>query len=250
MSGLNTIIVDEEFARRHWPNEDAIGKRARLPWGEKGPLLTVVGVVGRVKLNQLNERGGFVQAYLPFLQGASGSMAVVMKTTLDPKTLIAAARQQLKALDPDQPVYDTRALTELRDSSIAPQRLNFALLSVFAAVALALAVIGLYGVLAYAVAQRQREIGVRMALGAQRRDVLGLVVGHGMRLTMIGVILGLTGAFALTRVLEGLLFETKPFDPATFLSVTAILVGVALLACWIPARRAARVQPMAALRYE
>jgi len=250
MSGLNTIIVDEEFARRHWPNEDAIGKRVRLPWGEKGPLLTVVGVVGRVKLNQLNERGGFVQAYLPFLQGASGSMAVVMKTTLNPKTLIAAARQQVKALDPDQPVYDTRALRELRDNSIAPQRLNFALLSVFAAVALALAVIGLYGVLAYAVAQRQREIGVRMALGAQRRDVLGLVVGHGMRLTMIGVILGLTGAFALTRVLEGLLFETKPFDPATFLSVTVILVGVALLACWIPARRAARVQPMAALRHE
>src|SRR5256884_577373 len=250
MSGLNTIIVDEEFARRHWPNEDAIGKRVRLPWGEKGPMLTVVGVVGRVKLNQLNEQGGFVQAYLPFLQGPSGGMAVVIKTTQAPEALITAARQQVQALDPEQPIYDVRTLAEMRDNSIAPQRLNLTLLAVFAGVALTLAVIGLYGVLAYAVAQRQREIGVRMALGAQRRDVLGLVLGHGMRLTMIGVILGLTGAFALTRVLEGLLFETKPFDPATFLSVTVILVGVALLACWLPARRAARVQPMAALRHE
>jgi len=130
------------------------------------------------------------------------------------------------------------------------QRLNLALLAVFAGVALALAVIGLYGVLAYAVAQRQREIGVRMALGAQRRDVLGLVVGHGMRLTGIGVILGLAGALALTRVLKSLLFEIKPFDPVTFLMVTAVLTGVALLACWIPARRAAKVDPIEALRYE
>src|SRR5437773_4161945 len=250
MSGLNAIIVDEEFARRHWPNEDAIGKRVRLPWGEKGPVLTVVGVVGRVKLNQLNEQGGFVQAYLPFLQGASGSMAVVMKTTQAPEALITAARQQVQALDPEQPIYDVRTLAEMRDNSIAPQRLNLTLLAVFAGVALALAVIGLYGVLAYAVAQRQREIGVRMALGAQRRDVLGLVVGHGMRLTGIGVILGLAGALALTRVLKSLLFEIKPFDPVTFLLVTAVLAGVALLACWIPARRAARVDPMVALRYE
>ena len=130
------------------------------------------------------------------------------------------------------------------------QRLNLTLLAVFAGVALALAVIGLYGVLAYAVAQRQREIGVRMALGAQRRDVLGLVVGHGMRLTGIGVILGLAGALALTRVLKSLLFEIKPFDPVTFLTVTALLAGVALLACWIPARRAAKVDPIEALRYE
>jgi len=156
----------------------------------------------------------------------------------------------LQALDPEQPIYDVRTLAEMRDNSIAPQRLNLTLLAVFAGVALALAVIGLYGVLAYAVAQRQREIGVRMALGAQRRDVLGLLVGHGMRLTGIGVILGLAGALALTRVLKSLLFEIKPFDPVTFLMVTAVLAGVALLACWIPARRAAKVDPIGALRYE
>jgi len=175
---------------------------------------------------------------------------VVIKTTQAPEALITAARQQVQALDPEQPIYDVRTLAEMRDNSIAPQRLNLTLLAVFAGVALTLAVIGLYGVLAYAVAQRQREIGVRMALGAQRRDVLGLVVGHGMRLTGIGVILGLAGALALTRVLKSLLFEIKPFDPVTFLTVTALLAGVALLACWIPARRAARVDPIEALRYE
>jgi putative ABC transport system permease protein len=250
MSGLNKIIVDEEFARRHWPNEDAIGKRVRLPWGEKGPLLTVVGVVGRVKINELREQGGFVQAYLPFLQGPSHGMAVLIKAALAPEALIAVARKQVQALDPEQPIYDTRTLAEIRDNSIAPQRLNLTLLAVFASIALTLAVIGLYGVLAYAVTQRQREIGVRMALGAQRRDVLGLVVGQGMRLALIGVTVGLAGAFALTRLLGTLLFEIKPFDPATFLTVVAILGVVALLASWIPARRAARVDPIEALRYE
>src|SRR5213078_3562740 len=188
--------------------------------------------------------------YLPFLQGPSHGMALVMKTALAPEKSASTARQQVRALDPDQPIYDARTLAEIRDNSISRQRLNLALLGIFATAALALAVIGLYGVLGCAVAQRQREIGVRMALGAQRRDVLGLVVGHGMRLTGIGVILGLAGALALTRVLKSLLFEIRPFDPVTFLLVTAVLAGVALLACWIPARRAAKVDPIEALRYE
>ena len=143
-----------------------------------------------------------------------------------------------------------RTLAEIRDNSISRQRLNLTLLGIFASAALLLAVIGLYGVLGYAVAQRQREIGVRMALGAQRRDVLGLVVGHGMRLTLVGVSIGLMGALALTRFVNSLLFEIKPFDPLTFLTVTVILPGVALFSCWLPARRAARVDPMVALRYE
>src|SRR5206468_6191093 len=129
--GLSAIVVDEEFARRHWPNEDAIGKRVRLPWGEKGPLLSVVGVVGRVKLDRLNEEGGFVQAYLPFLQAPSQGMAVVMKTTLAPETLIAAAREQVRALDPEQPIYDLRTLAEMRDQLIVLQRLNMSLCCIY-----------------------------------------------------------------------------------------------------------------------
>jgi putative ABC transport system permease protein len=250
MAGLNSIIVDEEFARRHWPNGDAIGKRVRLPWGEKSPTLMVVGVVGRVKINELSEKGGFVQAYFPFLQGPSQGMAVVLKTVLAHKSLVSAARQQVRALDFDQPIYDVRTLQEIRDNSIARQRLSLTLLTIFAGIALGLAVIGLYGVLAYAVTQRRREIGVRMALGAQPRDVRRLVVGQGMRLALLGVGLGLAGALALTRLIRNLLFEVAPFDPPTFVLVAVTLGVVALLACWLPARRAARVEPMAALRYE
>ncbi len=251
-AGLNAIIVDEEFVRRHWPNEDPIGKRVLLPWGprERRPALTVVGVVARVKVRQLNEQGGFVQSYLSLWQAAGSSRSVVMKTTLPPETLFNAARQQVQALDPDQPIYDMRTLVEVRDRSLAPQRLNLMLLGIFAGVALALAVIGLYGVLAYAVAQRTREIGVRMALGAQRRDVLGLIVRQGMTLALVGVVLGLLGALGLTRWLTSLLYEIKPQDPLTFAIVPVVLAVVALLACWIPARRAARVEPMEALRYE
>jgi ABC-type antimicrobial peptide transport system permease subunit len=138
----------------------------------------------------------------------------------------------------------------MRADNIAPERLNLTLLGIFATVALALAVVGLYGVLAYAVTQRQREIGVRMALGAQRHDVLGLVIGQGMRLAVIGIVIGLLGSFALTRVLQNLLYEVKPSDPLTFTAVTSLLCLVVLFACWFPARRAARVHPMEALRYE
>jgi len=141
-------------------------------------------------------------------------------------------------------------MSSLRAENIAPERLHLTLLGIFAAVALALAVIGLYGVLAYAVAQRQREIGVRMALGAQRRDVLGLVIGQGMKLALAGVALGLLGSFALTRVLRSFLYEVEPGDPLTSAAVTLLLCGVVLFACWLPARRAANVDPMEALRYE
>src|SRR5437667_8779317 len=175
-------------------------------------------------------------------------MAVVMKTALAPEKLVSTARQEVRALDPEQPIYDARTLVEIRDKSISRQRLNLTLLGIFASAALA--VIGLYGVLGYAVTQRQREIGVRMALGAQRRDVLGLVVGHGMRLALVGVGIGLIGALALTRLMNSLLFEIRPFDPLTFVTVTVILPGVALFSCWLPALRAARVDPMEALRCE
>jgi predicted permease len=249
-AALNVIVVDEEFAKRYWPDADPVGQRIRLDWGPNSPAMTVVGVVGRVKWRQLNEQRGNVQAYLPFLQLPLKTMTVVMKTALEPEASLPAARQQVLALDPGQPIYNVRTLATLRDRNLAPQRLNFILLGLFAVVALSLAVIGLYGVLAYAVAQRRREIGVRMALGAQRTDVLKLVVGQGMKLVLLGTIAGLFGAFAFTRILATLLFEVNPNDPTTFFTVPLVLALVALLACWFPAWRASKVDPMVALRSE
>ena len=247
---LNAIVIDEEFARRHFLKEDPIGKQIRLPWGPKNPLLTIIGVVKRVREERLGEWNGQVQGYLSFLQRPNGGMAVVVKAALPPETLIASVRQQVLALDSELPRYDVHTMAAMRADNIAPERLNLTLLGIFAAVALALAVIGLYGVLAYAVTQRQREIGVRMALGAQRRDVLGLVIRHGMKLAVLGIAIGLFGSFVLTRVLQNLLYEVKPGDPLTFVAVTSLLCLVVLLACWLPARRAANVHPMEALRYE
>jgi ABC-type antimicrobial peptide transport system permease subunit len=175
---------------------------------------------------------------------------VVLRTTLPPETLIASVRRQLAALDPEQPLYDIHTLADLRDTSIAPQWANLLLLGVFAGLALTLAMIGLYGVLAYSVTQRQRELGVRMALGAQRGDVLKLILCHGMSLTLLGMVIGLASSLALTRVLSTLLYETKPTDPLTFGAVCLLTSSVAVLACLIPARRATQIDPIEALRYE
>jgi putative ABC transport system permease protein len=252
-AGLNVIMVDEEFARRYWPDEDPIGKRVRLPWSKDSsqqPLMTVVGVVARVKLERLSEQGGFVQVYLSALQATQLGGAVVIKTSMEPTLLAAAARQQVLAVDADQPIYGLRTLTEVRDDSVAPERLNLTLLSIFAAVALLLAAIGLYGVISYAIAQRTQELGIRMALGASGADVLRLVIGQGIKLALAGVVIGLCGAWALTRLMRTLLFAVNATDPLTFIAIPLLLTFVALLACWIPARRAAKTDPMAALRYE
>jgi putative ABC transport system permease protein len=252
-AGLNAIIIDEEFARRFWPHEDPIGQRVRFPWGgarENNPVVTIVGVVGHVKLEKLSEVGGNVQAYLPFAQMPRPAMTVVLRAAGDPSALLASARQQVLALDPNQPIYSARTFEDLRERSGAPQRLNLILLGSFALMALGLATVGLFGVLSYLVAQRQREIGVRVALGAARSDVVRLIVREGLMLVGIGAAIGVPATIALARVLSNLLFEVSPRDPLTFGAVLTVLVVVALLASWLPARRAAKIDPMLALRAE
>ena len=253
-AGLNVTIVDEGFARRYWPNEDPIGKRVILPWGptqDRQLRLTVVGVVARVKLTRLNEQGGFVQAYFSALQAAGTDRTVLIKTTtLKPEKLAVAAFQQVLAMDPEQPVYDVQTLDELRNRSLAPETVNLGLLGCFAAVALLLAAIGLYGVISNAITQRTQEIGIRVALGAQSRDVLKLVVGQGMKLALIGVLSGSAAALALTRLMKSLLFAVSATDPLTYIVIALLLITVAFLACWVPARRATKVDPMVALRHE
>jgi ABC-type antimicrobial peptide transport system permease subunit len=177
-------------------------------------------------------------------------MTVVIKTASEPKSVLASARAQLQALDPAQPIFDVRTLSEIRDRSVASQRVNVVLLGLFAAAGLGLAVIGLYGLLAFTVEQRTREIGVRMALGARLADVRQLVVGQGMVLVLLGSAFGLAGALALTQALRSLLFAVKPIDPLTFVVAPAVLLAATVAACWIPASRAARVDPMEALRHE
>ena len=250
MAGLNAIIIDEEFARRYWPNEDPIGKRVAMGSEKHPKFLTVLGVVGRVKMEGLSQDSNRVQGYFPFAQISNNDMTIVLKASGDPNQLIAAARQQVKAIDPDQPIYGVRTMDEIRAESVAPERLNLTLLSLFAGIALVLAIVGIYGVMSYSVTQRTHEIGIRMAIGAQPRDVFRMVIGQGMMLALIGVAFGLIGAFALTRLMTTMLFGVEPTDPATFAAIAVLLTVVALVACYVPGRRATKVDPVVSLRYE
>jgi putative ABC transport system permease protein len=250
LAGTNVIIIDEEFARRYWPNEEAVGKRIRFGTDAKAPLLEVVGVVGRVKMEGLDNDSKRVQGYFSFSQVPFWGMTVVIRSKGDPNQLIAAARNQVKALDPDQPIYNIRSMDEIRGEAVAPQRLNLMLMSIFAGLAFVLAIVGIYGVMSYAVTQRTHEIGIRMAIGAQPRDVFRMILGHGMFLTAVGMVAGLLGAFVLTRLMATMLFGVKPTDPTTFAGVALLLAAVALFACYIPGRRATKVDPVNSLRYE
>ena len=250
MAPLNSIVIDEEFARRYWPGEEAVGKRIAMG-SEKDPrFLTVLGVVGRVKMEGLSTDSKRVQGYFPFAQIPSGGMTVIMKAAGDPNQLIAAVRQQVKAIDADQPIYSVRTMDDIRSESVAPERLNLTLLSIFAGIALVLAVVGIYGVMSYTVTQRTHEIGIRMAIGAQPRDVFRMVIGQGMMLALMGVASGLIGAFGLTRLMASMLFGVEPTDPMTFAAIAVLLTGVALVACYVPGRRATKVDPVESLRYE
>lgn len=250
IAGSNVIIVDEVFARQHWPGEEAVGKRIRFGNDPNAPVLEVIGVVGRVKMESLDNDSNRVQGYFSFSQLPFGGMTVIIKGNGDPNQLIAAARAQVKGVDPDQPIYNIRTMDEIRGESVAPQRLNLMLLSIFAGIAFVLAIVGIYGVMSYAVTQRTHEIGIRMAIGAQPRDVFRMILGQGMLLTIIGMAAGLLGAFGLTRLMATMLFGIKPTDPVTFGGVALLLTAVALVACYIPGRRATKVDPVNSLRYE
>jgi putative ABC transport system permease protein len=251
-AGVNKIVIDEEFARRHWPNEDPVGKRVRIGGGldPSAPTVDVIGVVGRVKMESLNQNSDRPQGYFAFNQLPAGGMTVIVKGTSDPNQLISSIRGALKEIDPDQPIYNPRTMYDIRAESVAPERLNLTLLSLFASLALVLAIVGIYGVMSYSVTQRTHEIGIRMAIGARPRDVFAMILGHGMKLAVIGVVIGLALAFALTRLMATMLFGVAPTDVTTFTVISALLISVALLACYLPGRRATKVEPTISLRYE
>jgi putative ABC transport system permease protein len=250
VAGVNAIVIDEQFARRYWPNEDAVGKRIKLGTAADAPSMEVVGVVGRVKMESLNQNSDRVQGYFAFPQMPQSGMTIVIKGASDPNQLISSVRAAVKEIDPDQPIYSPRTMDEIRAESVAPERLNLTLLSIFAGIALVLAIVGIYGVMSYSVTQRTHEIGIRMAIGARPLDVFKMILGHGMKLALIGVGLGLLGAFALTRLMATMLFGVEPTDATTFAAISIMLITVALLACYLPGRRATKVEPTVSLRYE
>lgn len=245
------VIINRSMASRFWPGEDPLGKR--LHFGEANdPAYTIVGVVGDIKHMGLDADEGAVmyqphaQKRFPWLRW----MTLVVRTNDDPLSVAASVRSRIQEVDKDQPVFSIATMEQLLTDSIATPRFSTLLLGVFALIALALTTIGVYGVVSYTIAQRTREIGIRMALGAQVRDVLRLVIGQGMKLVLSGVSLGLAGAAALTHTMRSLLFGVSATDPGIFVIIALLLTGVALLACYLPARRATKVDPMIALRYE
>jgi len=243
------VIVNETLARKHWPGGDAIGKRIRF-YGplDKAPWMEIVGVVRDVKHELTLDVTP--EYYLPHAQDSWNSMVLVARTSVEPSSLANQVRQQVWTIDKDQPVFDVRTMQEVRSVSVALYTFSSATLGIFAGIALLLASVGIYGVMAFAVTQRTHEIGIRMALGARAGDVLKLVVKNGMMLALTGVGIGLAGAWALTRFMEKLLVGVRPTDLLTFTIVSFCLLAAALLAAYLPARRATKVDPLVALRYE
>jgi putative ABC transport system permease protein len=241
-------IINQALARRFWPNEDPVGKR--ISFGcEEGLCRTIVGVVGDIRQERLTQEAT-PEIYIPFHQSPSNGMTLLMRTEGDPLSFVSSVRSEVLAVDKDQPVHSVMTMQQRLDEAVATTRSLTILFGVFAALALVLAAVGVYGVISYSVSQRTREIGIRAALGAQPRDVFRLVISQGMKLAILGVMIGLGVAFGLTRLMTTLLFGVSATDPLTFVVIAAVLTLVALLACWIPARRATRVDPMVALRYE
>jgi len=246
-SSPSVVIVNETMARLVWPGEEPLGKR--IKHGFKNQVAEIVGVIGDVKYAGLDQQTT-AEMYAPFSQRPWPFMRIVVRTKSDPMRLAASIRTEAQTIDKDQPIDKIPSMAAVVSASMATRRFYMQLLGSFAALAFILASVGIYGVVSYSVAQRTREIGIRMALGAKQSDVLRLVLAEGLKLTVLGVVLGLAGAFAVTRVLTNLLFAVKPTDPMTFVALSILLAAVALLAGYLPARRAAKVDPLVALRCE
>jgi putative ABC transport system permease protein len=245
------IVVSREFARRYFPNEDPLGHYVELGWRENGDRRggTIIGIVGDTKQGALDQETPPL-VYLPYAQAPQGGLRIVMRTAVPPTSLTDPVRRVVKEVDRDLPLFDIRPLEEYVTAAVGPQRFYATLIAIFAVVALALAAVGLYGVIAYAVSQRTHELGVRVALGATGERIAAMVVGQGLTLAFTGVVVGVVAAILLTRVLGSLLFGISAIDPVTFGAVLGLLIGVAGVASYVPARRAARVDPLIAMRGE
>jgi putative ABC transport system permease protein len=251
---IHVAIVNETMARQYWPGENAIGKRFKLgDPNDDVPWLTIVGVAGDVRQMGVDEPVK-AEMYFPYQQSNDqqwfAPRDLAIRTSVDPLSLVSVVRNEIHQVDPDQPISDVRTMDQVLGEETASRRLGMTLLTIFAALALLLATLGIYGVLAYFVVQHTQEIGVRMALGAQGRDIVSLVLKKGMRLAVLGVVIGLGASFVLTRLMASLLFGIGTADPVTYATIALLLILVALFACYLPARRATKVDPMVALIYE
>ena len=243
------VIISEAMARRFWPGQDPVGQRMTASFHEKQGLREVVGVVGDVKSNGLDDEAAATM-YLPFRQAPRPWITFVVRTAADPQGLVQPASKAVYGVDSEQALRSVRTMEQVLSESLSGRRFNMTLLMTFAGVALVLAAVGVYGVMNYSVMLRRRELGIRIALGARALDVLRLVLGQGLVLTLIGVGVGMAGAYALTRLMASLLYGVTATDFMTFGSVSGLIVLVGLLASFLPARRATKVDPMIALRSE
>jgi putative ABC transport system permease protein len=245
----SVILINEALARKHFPGEDPIGRRLDVAMFETPKFAEIIGVVGNVRYDSLIDEAP-PAVYFPLPDLAYPFMSLVIRTDGDPAALAPSVQREIRAVDPNQPVSNVRTMGQVMSEWVSRSRFNTLLLGLFAALATLLSAVGIFGVMNYSVALRTREIGLRLAVGAQPRQVLMLILKQGLLLTIVGVVLGLAAAFALTRLLSGLLFGVAAVDVTTFTTISLLLVIVSLLACYLPARRAMRIDPLSALRYE
>lgn len=239
-------LVNEAFVNEFLPGQDPIGQQFAEP---RGPAVSIIGVTANVMNADFDDKLE-AQIYAPYTQEVWRSISLVIRSGSDPAQLTSAVRGEVSALDKTLPVFNVKPMEQVIGERMSPKRLAALMMAVFALLALVLAGVGIYAVMSYAVSQRTHEIGIRMALGAQARDIFKLVITQGLALTMAGIGIGLAGAYAMTRAMAGLLYGVTTTDPLTFIGISLLLGGVAMLACYVPTRRAIRVDPMIALRYE